>query len=293
MRLVTLAALVGVIHVHQAPSHDTSASFEEVLEAAYDAGLDFVVLTQHVPTEARGPLPAAEHAGLYARPDGGQLRVLVGAEFGTRDGHLLALDIPEVIPAEGRSGRNVIEAIHVAGGFAVVPHPFAYGGWQDWDAPFDGVEVHNGAMVLRRALGPLLPLRLLHLAFSWDGAMRRLLLRPERELDVWERLLVDGRRVIAFSGVDAHQNLSLLGWQLDPYAQVFRSVQTLCPDGPLEEEPLWQALRSGACWIRYRLHEGRADAATEVRFPSGRVELQLDDGRKVLEIRQPPQLAPP
>ncbi len=60
MRLVALAALVGVIHVHQAPSHDTSASFEEVLEAAYGAGLDFVVLTQHVPAEGGGPLPAAE-----------------------------------------------------------------------------------------------------------------------------------------------------------------------------------------------------------------------------------------
>ena len=105
-------------------------------------------------------------------------------------------------------------------------------------------------------------------------------------------MLVNGRRVVAFSGADAHQNVSLLGWQLDPYAQVFRSVQTLCPDGPLEEDDLWRALRSGACWIRYRMHEERADDAREVRFPSGRVELQLDDGRKVLEIRPPPPALP-
>ena len=281
-----------MVHVHHAPSHDTDAPFGEVLAAAYAARLDFVVLTEHVPAEARGPLLAAERAGLYRRPDGAQLRVLVGAEFGTRDGHLLAFDIPQTIPAEGRPGREVIEAIHAAGGFAVVPHPFAYGGWQDWDAPFDGIEVHNGAVVLRRALGPLLPLRLLHLAFSRDGPMRRLLARPERELDLWESMLLDGRRVVAFSGVDAHQNVSLLGWQLDPYAQVFRGVQTLCPDGPLEEDDLWRALRSGACWIRYRMHEERADDAREVRFPSGRVELQLDDGRKVLEIRPPPPALP-
>lgn len=282
---------MGVVHVHQGPSHDTSASFEEVLEAAYGAGLDFVVLTEHVLAEARGPLPAAERAGLYPKPDGGRLLVLVGAELGTRDGHLLALDIPTVIPAEERSGREVIDAIHAAGGFAVVPHPFAYGSWQDWDAAFDGIEVHNNAVVLRRGLGPLLPLRLLRLAFDRDGAIRGLLVRPARALDAWEELLAKGRRVVAFSGADAHQNVSLLGWQIDPYVEVFRSVQTLCPDGPLEQPALWQALRSGACWIRYRLFDSRADESREVRFPSGRVELQLDGGRRVLEIRQPPQPA--
>ncbi len=293
MRLLALAALVGVLHVHQAPSHDTRARFQDVLEAAYAARLDFLVLTEHVLAEAQGALPAAERAGVYTRPDGGHLLVLVGAEFGTRDGHLLAFAIPEVIPAEDRAGRDVIDAIHAAGGFAVVPHPFAYGGWKDWDAPFDGLEVHNNAVVLRRGLGPLLPFRLLRLAFDRDGATRSLLVRPERELDTWEQLLGSGRRVVAFSGVDAHQNVSLLGWQLDPYVEVFRSVQTLCPDAPLEESALWEALRSGACWIRYRLYEARADQAREVRFPSGRSELQLDGGRRVLEIRQPPRSAPP
>jgi hypothetical protein len=141
-------------------------------------------------------------------------------------------------------------------------------------------------------MGPLLPFRLLRRAFDREASLRGLLVRPDRELDAWERLLVSGRRVVAFAGADAHQNFSLLGWQLDPYLEVFRSVQTLCPDGPLEEAALWQALRSGACWIRYRFYEDRADEATEVRFPSGRVELQLDRGRRVLEIRPPP-LAPP
>ncbi len=292
MRLLALAALVGVIHIHHAPSHDSCAPFEDVLAAAYAAELDFLVLTEHIRPDAKGPLPAAERAGLYTRPDGSPLLVLVGAEFGTQDGHLLAFDIPGVIPVEGRPGREAIGAIHAAGGFAVVPHPFAYGGWQDWDAPFDGIEVHNHVVVLRRALGPLLPFRLLRRAFDREGSLRSLLVRPDRELDAWEKLLMSGRRVAAFSGADAHQNVSLLGWQLDPYLEVFRSVQTLCPDGPLEEEALWQVLRSGACWIRYRFYEDRADEATEVRFPSGRVELQLDRGRRVLEIRPPP-LAPP
>ena len=88
-------------------------------------------------------------------------------------------------------------------------------------------------------------------------------------------------------GADAHQNISLLGWQLDPYLAVFGGVQTVCPDGPLQAARLWQALRSGACLIRYRIFEEQAGQARQVRFASGRTELQLVGGRRVLEIRQP------
>ena len=67
MKALALAALVGVIHVHHAPSHDSGATFEEVLAAADQAGLDFVVLTDHADVDAPGPLPAIEHAGVQRR----------------------------------------------------------------------------------------------------------------------------------------------------------------------------------------------------------------------------------
>jgi hypothetical protein len=287
MWLLLVAALVGVVHIHHAPSHDSQARFSDLLQAAFQRKLDFIVLTEHVPLGAKGPLPAANRAGLYLRPDGGRLLVLVGGEFGTQDGHLLAMDIPEVLPIEGVPGRQAIAAIHAAGGFAVVPHPFLHGGWKDWDAPFDGIEVHNNVVVFWSGVDPLLPLRMIRLVFDRDAVMRRLLLRPKRELDTWEELLAKGRRVFAFSGSDAHQNLSLLGWQVDPYAEVFRHVQTLCPDGPLDPEAVWKALRSGQCWIRYGFYDDRESEAERVGFPSGRVELQLDGGWRVLEIRQP------
>src|SRR5262245_21731798 len=47
VKALALAALVGVLHVHHAPSHDSDAPFEDVLAAADSAGLDFVVLTEH------------------------------------------------------------------------------------------------------------------------------------------------------------------------------------------------------------------------------------------------------
>lgn len=291
MRALVLAALVGVVHVHHAPSHDSEAPFEEVLEAAHATPLDFLVLTEHVEPETAGPLPAAEHAGIHPRPDGGRLLVLVGVEIPTRDGHLLALDVPRVVTAGERSGREVIEEIHALGGFAVAAHPFTHGGWRDWGADLDGLEVHSHSSDFRRFLGPLFPLHLLRFAFSRDAVLRDLLVRPERELAKWDELLREGRRVVAFSGADAHRNVSLLGWRLDPYAQAFGSVQTICPDAPLAEDAIWNALRGGHCRIRYRLYDARAAEAREVEFPSGRRELQLDGGRRVLEIAQPP-LAP-
>ncbi len=280
------AALIGVLHVHHEPSHDSEAPFEAVLEAAQAARLDFVVLAEHVPEDSGGPLPGSDRCGAYPSPGGRELLVMAGGEFGTLDGHLLGYGLPRALPTRGLSGAQAIEAIHAAGGFAVVPHPFRFGGWSDWQADFDGIEVSNHAVALREELGPLLPLRLLRLLFSRSAAMRARLGRPHRELARWDAL--EGRGVIAFQGSDVHQNVSLLGWQIDRYREVFDAVHTVCPDGPLRAAWIWKVLREGRCKIRYAIFEGRSDEAEEVELESGRVELQLDGGRRVLEIRQFP-----
>ncbi len=286
MFALAAAALIGVLHVHHEPSHDSEAPFSELVEAAHAAGLDFVVLAEHVPEDAAGPLPGSGRAGVYRGPEHRELLVMAGGEFGTLDGHLLGYQLPRALPTRGLDGAQAIAAIHELGGFAVVPHPFHYGGWQAWDAPFDGLEVQNHAAALRDTLGPLLPFRLLRLAFSRDAAMRARLGRPARALARWDDLRRQGRRVVGFSGADVHQNVSILGWQIDPYRDVFRAVRTLCPDGPLEEARIWRLLRAGRCIIRYSVFDARAAEAERVEIDTGRVELWLDGGRRVLEIRQ-------
>ena len=275
------------MHVHHEPSHDSDAPFEEVIAAAHAAQLDFLVLADHAEPGSGPGLPGAEHAGLHADAAGHRVLVLVGVELGTADGHLLALDVPRVVPDEGRLGRDVIRDVHAAGGFAVVPHPFTHGGWHDWEAPFDGLEVQNGASDFHRLLGPLLPLRLLRHLFSPSATRRAAWVRPDAELARWDELLAAGRRVAAFAGADVHQNVWLPGGQLDPYLEIFRGVQMHCPAAPLEPSSVWSLLRAGHCSVRYRVWEHRAAEAREVRFPSGRTELQLDGGRRVLEIFPP------
>ena len=62
-------------------------------------------------------------------------------------------------------------------------------------------------------------------------------------------------------------------------------------EGPSERQrapaEVWRLLREGQCRIRYHIFAERADEAQEVVFPSGRVEFQLDGGRRLLEIRNP------
>lgn len=264
-----------------------------MLDAARAARLDFVVLAEHVPEDASGPLPGAERRGTYEGADGRPLQVLVGGEFGTDDGHLVGYAIERAFPTQRPDGElmpggEAIAAIHAAGGFAVVPHPFRFGGWTAWDADFDGLEVASHAVALREELGPLAPLRLLRLAFSRPAAMRARLRRPDRELARWDEL---ARPVIAFQASDAHRNVSLLGWQIDRYAEIFDALHTICPD-PAGADPveawIWRALREGRCHIHYSVFESRRDEAVRVEFESGRTELQLDGGRRVLEIRQRP-----
>ena len=287
--MLCAAALVGVVHVHHAPSHDSDAPFEDVLAAARAAELDFVVLTEHAARSATGALPAAERAGLHAAEGLRPVLVLVGVELGTDDGHVLALDVRELPRPADASGRAAIAAIHAQGGFAVVPHPFSSGGWRDWEAEFDGLEVHNNSEAFR-ALGLRLPLTVLRSLADREGALRGMLVRPERALARWEELLA-ARRVIGFSGADAHQNVSLLGLRLDPYAAMFGAVQTVCPDTAREAGALWAALRSGRCFIRYGIHAREDGRRLEVAFPSGRREVWIDSGRAVLEIHQPPERA--
>lgn len=288
MLALAASVLVGVLHVHHEPSHDSSAPFERVLAAARSNNLDFVVLTEHARKSAEsGPLPAADRAGRYAGSSGRELLVLVGVEFGTADGHLLGYALDRLVPAAGRSGRAVIADIQAAGGFAVVPHPFSHGGWHAWDAPFDGIEVHNNASAIRHAPGWSLPWQYSRALFDAGASLHAVLTRDVRALAKWDELLTQGRPVIGFSGADAHEGTRLLGRRLDPYEAFMGAVKTHCPVEERTAAALWEALSRGRCWIRYSAHDGQSSDAISVEFPSGRSELQLDGGKRVLELRNP------
>src|ERR1700752_2678807 len=75
----------GVVHVHTTLS-DGGGSPAEVIAAAREAGLRFVVLTDH------NNLDAKSYEGYH---DG--VLVLVGSELSTTVGHILGLGIPDPV----------------------------------------------------------------------------------------------------------------------------------------------------------------------------------------------------
>ena len=72
------------LHVHSTYSHDSRARPEEIIRKAAKVGLDGVVITEHHSHEASEP---------WDDVDAGDLLVLRGAEYKTREGHLLIYGI--------------------------------------------------------------------------------------------------------------------------------------------------------------------------------------------------------
>jgi len=118
---------------------------EELVAAARDAGLDFIVSTEH-----NTPTASATWDNL-ARPD---LLVIDGEEVTTRNGHLVAAGLRDGAWLDWRfragDGHlpHILDQIHSLGGIAVAAHPYApcIGcAWKFGYSGLDAVEVWNGS----------------------------------------------------------------------------------------------------------------------------------------------------
>jgi predicted metal-dependent phosphoesterase TrpH len=124
------------IHCHSNRS-DGSSTPGEIVEYARSF-LDGIAITDH--DEIKGSLEALK----YASPD---FEVIPGLEVSSREGHILALYVDEIIP-KGLAAKETVHRIHARGGLAVAAHPYDSfrRGVGDLIAKldFDAVEVVNG-----------------------------------------------------------------------------------------------------------------------------------------------------
>ncbi|MFQ3535971.1 MAG: PHP-associated domain-containing protein [Aggregatilineales bacterium] len=133
------------LHMHSIYS-DGSQSVEAILAyAEHHTDLDVIAITDHDCIE--GALRARDLTAAWHM----RVAVLVGAEISTRDGHLLALGIEQLIAAD-LSMAETVAAVHEQGGVAVAAHPLSW--WcpsasrATLDAlhgALDGLEVINGS----------------------------------------------------------------------------------------------------------------------------------------------------
>lgn len=108
-----MVRLKTVIHVHTAYSYDSNRSIGDLVQTAVRQGVDCVAVTDH--NEIRGALEAR---------DQGAVRVIIGEEISSTDGHILGLFLEQRVPP-GLSGRATAERIKTQGGLVLAPHPGA------------------------------------------------------------------------------------------------------------------------------------------------------------------------
>lgn len=101
------------LHLHTSASHDCLSEPRAVVEAAREAGLDRIAVTDH--NEVEGALAARSLDAAL---------VIVGEEVRTAEGlDLIGLFLHRRI-APGASFRETAEAIRAQGGIVYLPHPF-------------------------------------------------------------------------------------------------------------------------------------------------------------------------
>jgi hypothetical protein len=137
------------LHTHSEHSYDGRDPVERLLARAAALDLDAIAVTDH--DEMAGSREAVALAPEY------DLLAIPGLEVSSAAGHVLALGVDDLVPAD-LSFHATIDRIHDQGGIAVVPHPFQKsrsGVLANVDpadlAAADAIEVYNSRLLTGRA----------------------------------------------------------------------------------------------------------------------------------------------
>ncbi len=255
-----LHEIVGNLHTHT-PFSDGEWYHDQIAEAAANAGLDFVAVTDHN-VWVDGP------EGYH-----GDVLLLVGEEVHDNRrrpqvNHCLIYGADAELCLHAESPQGLIDAARERDALTFLAHPHDYPldfvgedglPWVDWEIDgYTGIELWNYMTEFKARI----PNRLLALWYAFNP--RRAIRGPFREtLALWDKLLAEGRRVAAIGGADAHGSDYSLGpitRTLFPYEFLFRCVNVhLLADRPLsgdvmaDKQSIYGALAGGRCWIGYDL----------------------------------------
>ncbi len=242
----------GILHVHSTRS-DGRGTVEEIARAAADAGLKFVVLTDHGDATRSPERPEYLHGVLC----------LDAVEISTAGGHYVALGLPKAPYPLGGEARDVVEDVRRLGGFGIAAHPDSPKrelSWREWNAPFDGIEFVNPDTSWRQQVGPaygnrvmlpsrLLTLRLLSYPFRPAESIAGLI-QPTRIREQWAGA-ARRRPVVITAGADAHAQIAWrsadpaetrLSVSIPSYEASFRSLSVhIRPEQPLSGDAVADA----------------------------------------------------
>jgi hypothetical protein len=246
----------GALHVHGPLSEDSGTSVDRIVRQARQAGLDFLVLTDH----GRDETPSGYRDGVL---------VLAGLEKSTDAGHALVLGAsPLAWRLDGEPSTVVADAAR-QGGFVIAAHPGSTRADSRWTAGCDGlagVEALNFAEPGAWPRGlDLLP-ALARYPLDPRGALLRAF-RPGAEARaLWDSCLRD-RDFAGWLGSDAHGGFPLgpLFVPIPSHRAIFRLgsnhltlAEPRTGDVAHDAALVWDALRRGR---GYSAVDGLADAS--------------------------------
>lgn len=214
----------GAVHIHSAYS-DGSGTVGDIIRAARESGLDYIILTDHNTLRAR----KEGYEKFY-----GNLLLITGYEINDKENrnHYLALRVDETfstrLPAE-----KYVRLIHEAGGFGFIAHPHEKRNsmeehppypWTAWDcAEIRGIEIWNHMSEWMENLTEQ------NRYESFLHPLRTISAPPAETLSVWDKLN-ESRKVVGIGGVDAHAHkVNVLGFfevEVFPYKVLFKSIRT-------------------------------------------------------------------
>lgn len=252
--------LIINLHMHTTYS-DGTGSHQDIADAALEAGLDAVIVTDHN-LLVQGP------EGYYGT-GADRVLLLIGEEIHDQErvpqkNHLLVMNTDQELADQAQDPQVLIDAVDQQGGLSFIAHPVDPAAplfdqsdisWVDWSVRgFTGIELWNGFSEFKRYLDN--KLSAVFYAFQPDRVPQDPF--PEA-ISRWDQLTNAGDRVVAVGGSDAHAldaSLGPLQRTLFPYRTHFQSINThlITPD-PLsgdydsDREIIFTALRSGHAFI--------------------------------------------
>lgn len=98
------------LHVHTINSKDGHTRLQDLPRIVLNHGLDGIAVTDH---------------NVLSKVRSKEIAIIPGVEVSTRNGHMLALNVGELIE-KGLPADETVERIHEQNGLAVLPHPYDF-----------------------------------------------------------------------------------------------------------------------------------------------------------------------
>jgi len=278
---------VGAYHVHTTRS-DGSGTVDDVARAAAEAGLHFVIISDHLTAENAPllPEPPRYHEGVL---------VIDAMEVSTREGHLVALGLSGPPPYQlGGEARDVIEDVARLGGWSVLAHPDSPRPELRWRGRSTGaLEWINADSEWRDNSPGRVVQAALHALVRPAPAIASLFSRPVATMDRWDRA-ARTRPVVGLAAVDAHARIGL-DERREPratrtllarpsYADMFRSlVQAVWLEHPLTGDAA-----ADAAAVLGAMRAGQTYSAVSALATPAVLDVTVDDSRLTARVAGAP-----